>query len=184
MAWAALPVAGILVLAGCGDDDKGDAKSTPSPSAPGTSAPATSAPATSAAPSAPASSAAGAVNTATFSADQKEAAAAYQKVFDAKTPVADRKALIQDSTKLSAMIDGMLSSQLVGSVTVKTNDVKLSGDKGAVNFEILLNGTPAGMPASDGPVVKQDGKWKVGAKTICTLATYAQVTPAPECATY
>ncbi len=180
MAWAALPVAGVLLLAGCGDDDDGDdAQSTPSASAPATSG----APATSAAPgtSAPAG---GAVDPATFTADQKAAAAAYQKVFDAKTPAADRKALIQDSAKLSTMLDAMLGSSFVSTVSIKTNDVKLSGDTGTVNFEVLVGGNPVGMPATDGTVVKQDGQWKVGAKTVCTLASYAQIPAAPECSAY
>ncbi|UGQ10202.1 hypothetical protein LO772_25450 [Yinghuangia sp. ASG 101] len=173
MAWAALPIAGVLLLAGCGDDDDGDeAKTTPSASAPA-----------SAPESAPAGG--GAVDTATFSADQKAAAEAYQKVFDPSASAADRKQYIQDSDKLSGMLDAMLGSPLVGSITAKTGDVKVSGDTGTVNFEIVnTTGGSVGMPATDGPVVKVDGQWKVGAKTVCTLAGYVNAPTPPDCANY
>jgi hypothetical protein len=187
LAWAALPVAGVLLLAGCSDDDddKGSDSTSPSASAPATTPTggATTGAATTGA-STPSASAGGAVNPATFSADQKAAAAAYTTVLNPATSAADRKALIQDADKLSGMIDQLLANPLLTQVSAKTGDVKLTGDKGTVSFEILLNGAPAGMPAQDGPVVKQDGKWKVGAKTVCTLAPYAQIQPDAACATY
>lgn len=169
-AWATVPVAAVLLLAGCGGDDDDDsegASSTP----PAASAPAGSAPA-------------GAVDPATFSADQKAAAEAYKTAFTGGTPIADRKAVIQDSAKLNTMLDAMLGNALVSTVSVRTNNVVINGDSGTVNYEILLNGQPAGLPAEDGPVVKQDGVWKVGAKTVCAFATLAQVQAAPECASY
>jgi hypothetical protein len=181
MAWAVLPVAGVLALAGC-SDDKDDNKASSSPSAP--AAPPAATTGAPAAPTSAPASAPAAVNSATFTADQKAAAEAYQKVLDPKASVADRKALIQDADKLSTMLDAMLSSQLVSQVGVKTNDVKIDGDKGTVNFDILIGGAAGAVPPVDGVVVKQDGKWKVGGKTVCTLAGYAQVPPAAECAGY
>ncbi|GAA4953275.1 hypothetical protein GCM10023205_13170 [Yinghuangia aomiensis] len=180
MAWAVLPVAGVLALAGCSDDKKDDSKASNSPAAQ-TPAATTGAPA---APTSAPASAPAAVNSATFTADQKAAAAAYQKVLDPKATVAERKALIQDADKLNTMLDAMLSSQLVSSVSIKTNDVKIDGDKGTVNFDILLGGAAGAVPPIDGNVVKQDGTWKVGGKTVCTLAGYAQVPPAAECSGY
>lgn len=183
MAWAVLPVAGVLALAGCSDDKKDESKASNSPSAPAATTPAATTGAPAAPTSAPASAPA-AANSATFTADQKAAAEAYTKVFDAKSPAADRKAYIQDADKLSTMLDAMLSSPLVSQVSVQTNDVKVSGDNGTVNFQVLISGAPAPIPPYDGNVVKQGGKWKVGAKTICGLAGIAQVTAAPECASY
>jgi hypothetical protein len=182
MAWAVLPVAGVLVLAGCGDDDdKDESKASNTPSAAAQNTGTATAPAGGAAPS---SSAPAAVNSATFTADQKAAAEAYMKVFDAKNPVDERKAYIQDASKINAMLDAMLSNPLVSQVSVKTNDVKINGDSGTVNFEVIVAGGASPLAAYDGAAVKQDGKWKVGAKTICTLAGIAQVPAAPECSSY
>lgn len=187
LAWAALPVAGVLLLAGCGDDDdkKDDAKTSPSASAPATTAPATSAAPTSAAPtsSAPASAPAAAANPATFSADQKGAADAYTKLFDPATPVDQRKALIQDADKLTTLIDTLLASPMASQVKFQVKDVKVEGDKATVTYDVLLGANPV-VQNQPGPAVKQGGAWKVGAKTVCGMASYVGATAPAECASY
>lgn len=187
MAWAALPVAGVLLLAGCGDDDKkDDAKTSPSASAPATSAPATSAAApSSAAPSssAPASAPAASANPATFSADQKGAADAYTKLFDPATPVDQRKALIQDADKLTTLIDTLLASPMASQVKFGVKDVKVEGDKATVTYDVLLGPSPV-VQNQPGPAVKQGGQWKVGAKTVCGMASYVGAVAPPECGAY
>lgn len=172
LAWAALPVAAVLLLAGCSDDDDDKGSSTTSPSAPATSAPAT--------PPAPASSAPAAANPATFSADQKGASDAYTKLFDASTPVDQRKALIQDADQIAPLLDALLANPAIGSASVKVNDVTVTGDKAQVKFDVLLGGVPA-YGGQTGDAVKQNGKWLVGKGTLCQFGGALQVTLPPAC---
>ncbi|MCF2532990.1 IseA DL-endopeptidase inhibitor family protein [Yinghuangia soli] len=184
MAWAALPVAGILLLAGCGDDDKDDkgSSSTAPSSAPSSQAPAPSSAApTSAKPTGASSAPAGAVDQSTWSADQKAAAAAYGSLFDPKTPVADRKALITDSESIAPLIDGLLAHPVMGTASLKVKDVKVTGDKAAVTFDVLISGAPA-YENRTGEAVKVDGKWKVSKSVICGFGQGLGVQLPPGCA--
>ncbi|MDI2126372.1 hypothetical protein [Yinghuangia seranimata] len=183
MAWAVLPVAGVLMLAGCSDDKKDDSKSSsPSASAPAAQSSAPSAP--SSAP-APASSAPAAGNTATFNADQQAAAATVNKMFDGKQSVADRKALIQNADQIDPVIQALLTNPLIGQVSTTVKDAQLSGDKGAVTVDISAGGAVV-APSVPVEVVKKDGKWLVSAKMICGLASQYGGVPAaslpPACA--
>lgn len=185
MAWAALPIAGVLLLAGCGDDDKKDDTSS-SPSAPATSAAASSAPATSASASASASGTgsaapAGPADAATFTADQKAAAAAFTQMLDAKVPVDQRKAGIQDATAIAPLLDTLLANPSLGTASIKVNDVAVSGDNAVVSFDVLVSGAPF-YPNQKGDAVKQNGKWLVGKKTVCGFGTGLGIPAPPACA--
>ncbi|MFI6587689.1 hypothetical protein [Embleya sp. NPDC050493] len=171
-AWLALPVAAVLVMSGCSDDDKKDdkAKSTPSASAP--VAPAATTPATTAStPAAPggASSAPPAGGT-TLTGEEKKVADNWDKLFDNATPLADRKAVLENSAQVGTLVETLANDPLAKQVTSKTTAVKISGEKAAVSFDILLAGTPA-LPGQTGQAVKQDGTWKVSLSTVCTLVS-------------
>ncbi|MEU8132568.1 hypothetical protein [Streptodolium elevatio] len=184
MAWAALPVAGVLLLAGCGDDDKDEPKASPSASAPATSAaPSSSAPATSASATGGSSSApAGApADPATFTADQKAAAASFTQMLDAKVPVDQRKAGIQDAAGIAPLLDQLLANPALGTASIKVNDVAVSGDKAVVSFDVIVGGAPF-YPNQKGEAVKQDGKWLVGKKTVCGFGTGLGIPAPPACA--
>lgn len=173
-AWLALPVAAVLVMSGCSsDDDKKDDKAKGSPSASAPAAPAATTPAPAAStPAAPggASSAPPAAGGTTLTGEEKKVADNWDKLFDNATPLADRKAVLENADKVGSLVDTLANDPLAKQVTSKTTAVKISGDKAAVSFDILLAGNPA-LPGQNGQAVKQDGTWKVSLTTVCTLVT-------------
>ncbi|WP_436773692.1 hypothetical protein [Yinghuangia sp. YIM S09857] len=184
MAWAALPIAGVLLLAGCGDDDdKDEAKTSPSASAPATGgAPTTGAPATTPATGGAGSSApaAGPADPATFTADQKAAATAYTQMLDTKVPVDQRKAGIQDAEGIAPLLNELLANPALGTASIKVNNVAVNGDKAQVTFDVIVGGAPF-YPNQTGDAVKVDGKWLVGKKTVCGFGGGLGITQPPAC---
>jgi hypothetical protein len=186
-AWLALPVAAVLVLAGCSDDkdDSKDSKSSPSASAPAaqTNAPAATTPA---APGGGATtpgggSSAPAPGGAALSGEEKKVADNWEKLFNAATPIPDRVALLENGDKMKGLVDTLAASPVAAQVSAKVKTVKISGDNADVTFDVLLAGAPVAAD-SPGKAVKQDGTWKVSVTTICGLvALLQQGTPVPGC---
>ncbi|WP_406287756.1 hypothetical protein [Embleya sp. NBC_00896] len=168
-AWLALPVAAVLVLSGCGDDDdKDDKKSAPSVTAP---APAQTTPAA----TTPTTPAAGGTTAApggatTLTGEEKKVADNWDKLFDNTAALPDRKAVLENADKMGGLVDQLANDPMAKTVTSKTTAVKISGDNAEVTFDILLAGTPA-LPGQHGKAVKQDGTWKVSLSTVCTLVS-------------
>jgi hypothetical protein len=171
-AWLALPVAAVLVLSGCGgDDDKDDtSKSTPSASAPAAqqTTPAATTPSTGASAPGGATSAPPAAGGTTLTGEEKKVADNWDKLFDNTAPLAERKAVLENADKMGTLVETLANDPMAKQVTSKTTAVKISGDKAAVTFDILLAGTPA-LPGQNGQAVNQDGTWKVSLSTVCTL---------------
>jgi hypothetical protein len=180
-AWLALPVAAVLVLAGCSDDkdDSKDSKSAPSASAPAAqnSAPA---PAGST-PAGGASSAPAPGGGTTLTGEEKKVADNWEKLFNAATPIPERVALLENGDKMTGLVDTLAKSPVAAQVSAKVKTVKISGDNADVTFDVLLAGNPVAAD-SPGKAVKQDGTWKVSVTTICGLvALLQQGTPVPGC---
>lgn len=176
-AWLVLPVAAVLTLAGCSDNKKSSADKSPSPTPSASTSP------TAGAGNSP--SAAPSVDTATFSADQKAAAAAYTTLFDAKATLDQRKAVIQNASAIDSLITTFATNPQMALVSSQVKDVKVNGDTADVTLDILLSGAPI-APNSSNQAIKVDGKWLVPTKVICGLGTqYLQVPAAslpPGCA--
>ncbi|MYW00997.1 hypothetical protein [Streptomyces sp. SID3343] len=184
-AWLALPVAAVLVLAGCSDDkdDSKDSKSSPSASAPAaqTSAPAATTPATSGGATTPGGASAPAPGGAALTGEDKKVADNWEKLFNAATPTPERVALLENGDKMSGLVDTLAASPVAAQVSAKVKTVKISGDKADVTFDVLLAGAPVKEDAP-GQAVKQDGNWKVSVTTICGLvALLQQGTAVPGC---
>jgi hypothetical protein len=139
-------------IAACGSSNNSGSSS------PSTSAPATSAPATSA--GAAASGSAAALITAN-----------WEKFFNAKTPIAQRVALLQNGSTFASVIKAQAGSGLAATATAKVSKVTLTSSKQAkVTYSILIGGSPA-LANQSGVAVYQGGTWKVGLASFCGLLT-------------
>jgi hypothetical protein len=140
-------------IAACGSSNNSGSSSSPSASAPATSAPATSA-------SAAASGSAAATITAN-----------WEKFFNAKTPVAQRVALLQNGSTFASVIRAQAGSGLAATASAKVTKVTLTSSKQAkVTYSILIGGSPA-LANQSGVAVYQGGTWKVGLASFCGLLT-------------
>ena len=140
-------------IAACGSSNNSGASSSPSASAPATSAPATSA-------SAAASGSAAATITAN-----------WEKFFNAKTPVAQRVALLQNGSVFASVIRAQAGSGLAATASAKVSKVMVTSSKQAtVKYSILIGGSPA-LANQSGVAVYQGGTWKVGLASFCGLLT-------------
>jgi len=141
-------------IAACGSSsNNSSASSSPSASTPATSAPATSA-------SASASGSAAATITTN-----------WEKFFNAKTPVAQRIALLQSGPVFASIIRSQAGSGLASTASAKVTKVTVtSPSQATVKYSILIGGSPA-LSNQSGVAVLQGGTWKVGLASFCGLLT-------------
>jgi hypothetical protein len=144
-----------LGLAACGSSSTSSTPPSASPSSPAASPSASS--------TSSASSAA--------SADQKEIAANWEAFFNAKTPVATRVSLLQDGSTFSSIIKSQAGSGLAAEATAQVTKVTvITSSEAQVTYSILVSGTPE-LKNQNGTAVYQDGTWKVGVTSFCSLLT-------------
>jgi hypothetical protein len=137
-------------IAACGSSsNNSSASSSPSASTPATSAPATSA----------SGSAAATITT------------NWEKFFNAKTPVAQRVALLQSGPVFASIIRSQAGSGLASTASAKVTKVTVtSPSQATVKYSILIGGSPA-LSNQSGVAVLQGGTWKVGLASFCGLLT-------------
>lgn len=152
---ASLLAAAALVLGACSSSGTGTGTKSTTPPPP-TSAPASSAPSSGEPTSGPGATAAIKKNWATF--------------FNAKTPLSRRVALLQNGQELTNVIKSQLSgSGFASQVTSKVSKVTFTGtNQASVIYSIYLAGQPA-LSNQPGVSVYQDGVWKVGLASLCSL---------------
>jgi hypothetical protein len=151
---ASLLVAAALALGACSSGG-GTGGGGTTPTAPATS------PATSTAAGGEPTSGAGAVaaikkNWATF--------------FNGKTPTSERLKLIQGGDKLAKVLEAQKQGNpLASSATAKVTHVTLTGtSQASVTYSILLGGQAA-LSGQPGVAIYEDGVWKVGLASFCSL---------------
>ena len=126
-----------------------------------------SAPASS--PSSPAAAASSGSSSTT--ADEKTIAANWTAFFSPKTPVAKRVGLLQNGSAFASIIQAQASSTLASEASAEVTKVTVtSPSQATVIYSILLAGTPA-LKNQTGVAVYQDGTWKVGVTSFCSLLT-------------
>jgi hypothetical protein len=93
----------------------------------------------------------------------------WAKFFNAKTPTAQRIALLENGSGFSSVINSQAGSPLALAATAKVTNVSLTGTtQAAVSYGIYLSGKSA-LPGQSGVAVYQDGVWKVGDTSFCGL---------------
>ena len=129
----------------------------------GSSAPSSS-PSAAAAPSASSSTSSTAI-----SGDEKTIAANWTAFFNPKTPVAKRVSLLQNGSQFASIIRAQAGGGLAAAASAQVTKVTVISTKQAqVNYNILLDGQPA-LKNQSGTAVFQDGTWKVGVTSFCSL---------------
>jgi hypothetical protein len=103
------------------------------------------------------------------SSTQSVIAANWTAFFNPKTPVAKRISLLQDGQEFATIIKSQASSSLAAQASAKVTKVTLiSATQAKVIYTILENGKPA-LSNQAGVAVLQDGIWKVGIASFCSL---------------
>jgi hypothetical protein len=105
------------------------------------------------------------------SADEKAITANWTAFFNPKTSVAQRVSLLQDGSAFESVIKAQAGSALAGSASAQVVKVTvITTSEAAVTYNVLLAGTPA-LKNQAGTAVYQDGTWKVGVASFCSLLT-------------
>jgi hypothetical protein len=93
----------------------------------------------------------------------------WAKFFNAKTPIPQRIALLENGSDFSAVIHAQAGSVLAKEATAKVTHVTLTGtSQAAVSYSILVGGK-VGLGGQSGVAVYQNGVWKVGVTSFCGL---------------
>jgi len=103
-----------------------------------------------------------------------EIKAAWVKFFNAKTPIPQRLALLQDGSKFTSAIGAFTASPMAASITGEVATLKYTyATKAAVTYNLLAGGNPVAR-AIPGTAVLQDGTWKLGDDVFCGLLSLAK----------
>jgi hypothetical protein len=91
------------------------------------------------------------------------------KFFDAKTPLAQRVALLQDGSTFQSIIQSQEGSALESEASASVTQVALTSPTQArVSYSILLDGQAA-LPDQRGVAVLTGNTWQVGVASFCGL---------------
>ena len=150
-AWAALAVAGCLILAACGGGSTSATPASPKPSASATAA---------------AEPTSGPAAVAAITAN-------WKTVFNGKAPIPRRLALVQNGPQLAAFVEAQAKTSFGQAAAGSTATVSLvsitSPSQATVHYEVLLLGTPL-LKNQVGTAIYLDGIWKVAIASFCGLA--------------
>ncbi len=93
----------------------------------------------------------------------------WAKFFNAKTPIPQRIALLENGQQFAPVINAQAGSSLAKLATAKVTHVTLTGtSQASVTYSILVGGK-TGLGGQSGVAVYQDGVWKVGDSSFCGL---------------
>jgi hypothetical protein len=102
-------------------------------------------------------------------ATEQTIAANWTKFFDAKTPLSERVALLQDGSTFQGIIQSQEGSALESEASASVTQVALTSPSQArVSYSILLDGQAA-LPDQRGVAVLTNGTWQVGVGSFCGL---------------
>ena len=111
----------------------------------------------------------GAQATKTSSSEKARIAQAWTRFFAAKTSAKQKQQLLQHGSRFAAALKAQSSSPLAGRSSATVKSVKLEGPrKATVRYTIDLAGKPA-LKDQTGTAVKENGSWKVGDASFCSL---------------
>lgn len=126
------------------------------------------------------SSPSGAVSSGTAAdpATTRAIAHAYASFFDPKAPLAVTEQYLQHGPELKAALITQSHNPQAPSLSARVTTVRLlSPDSASVRFDLLSNGKPL-LPNTPGYAAREDGRWKVAAKTFCGLVQLTGHPPA------
>lgn len=93
----------------------------------------------------------------------------WQAFFSPKTGTTQRVHLLQDGSQFATIIKEQSTSSLAQGASAKVTKVTVnSPTQATVKYNVLLGGRPA-LSNQTGTAVYQDGTWKVGVSSFCSL---------------
>jgi hypothetical protein len=105
----------------------------------------------------------------TLTGDEATIAANYVKFFDGTGAAADKVGLLENGAQYTKELDANAASPLAKLSTATVSAVTITSPTTAtVTYTILVSGQPA-LPDQTGQAVKQNGVWKVSAKSFLDL---------------
>ncbi len=102
---------------------------------------------------------------------------AFTQAYTGSIPLAERRAVMQDSQALAPYLDQARAGheQLVDTATVTVSDVVfLDRTHASLRYQLTIQGAP--QPAAAGLAVLDGGRWKVARQTVCEAIQRAGVT--------
>jgi hypothetical protein len=110
----------------------------------------------------------------TLSPAQQQAAVTttWTSFFNAKTPTAQREALLQDGANLDQQM-AALGKLTPADLTAKVDSVTVNGTQANVTYELISHGQSLLGHPSTGTAVMVNGQWEVSRPTFCALAGLA-----------
>lgn len=93
----------------------------------------------------------------------------WKTFFNGKTPTSERVTLLQNGSTYTSELKSLSSLGAGASASVSKVTVT-SPTKAEVTYSVLVGGSPV-LKDQKGPAVKQDGTWKVGDQSFCSLLT-------------
>jgi hypothetical protein len=97
----------------------------------------------------------------------------WEAFFSPSSSVSKRVSLLQDGPQVQSAVQSLLGSSFASQASAKVTKVTLtSPTQATVIYTILLSGTPE-LKNQKGTAVYENGTWKVGVSSFCSLATLA-----------
>lgn len=104
----------------------------------------------------------------------------WEAFFSPRTPVARRAQLLENGHMFMSLIAAQARQPLAASASAKVTKVSdVTATKATVTYDILAAGQTA-LPNQTGEAVFQDGIWKVGQASFCSLLRLEKAAP-PAC---
>ncbi|GGP69788.1 hypothetical protein GCM10010247_48350 [Streptomyces calvus] len=102
-------------------------------------------------------------------AAEREVKQNWEKFFDPKTSLDDKKKLLQHGELMGPLLQFFSGDERGGQVQAKVSEVSFTSPTEAdVKFALTLKGVTA-LPDASGKAVEDDGTWKVSVKSLCAL---------------
>lgn len=93
----------------------------------------------------------------------------WEAFFSSKTSVDQKVALLENGQDFAQVIRAESRIPLASNSSATVSNVSgITASNASVTYNVLLNGSPA-LTNQKGMAVKQDGTWKVGDSSFCTL---------------
>ncbi|MFE0173876.1 hypothetical protein ACFWZ2_16295 [Streptomyces sp. NPDC059002] len=115
-------------------------------------------------------------------AAEKQVRTNWEKFFDPKTSMKDKEALLENGSRMRAVLQSFSGDERGKQVAAKVGKVEFTSPKAAdVTYALTLKGATA-LPTASGTAVNQDDTWKVSVKTLCALVKLSgNASPGPGC---
>ena len=99
-----------------------------------------------------------------------EITANWEKFFSSSTPVSQKVTLLQNGSTFEGAIKAFASFPLASSLGAKVTNVTVnSATSATVTYNITTSSGSSLLPNQKGTAIYQDGVWKVGDVSLCSL---------------